>query len=135
MINITTYVQNSNVKGNFQCCYYMKPENTIENGNKSNGKRRQVLRCFPDCLIKISPLEFYGKNIANTQKVFQLLPHLEKKTYLECHLLNEWQGCLVNQEKVNSSLFIWKHHNLQKIHKNIVGKVRVYATRTTNKCS
>ena len=50
-ITIRTYLYTSIAKGNFQCYFYMKPEETIDNGNKSNGRRCQFLYCFPDRVI------------------------------------------------------------------------------------
>ena len=51
-IYIRTYFLTTNVKGNFQCYSYKKPEETIENRNKSNARECQVLKCFLDLLIK-----------------------------------------------------------------------------------
>ena len=51
-ITIRKYLYTSIVEGNFQFYSYLKPEETIDNGNKSNGRGCQFLYCFPDCLIK-----------------------------------------------------------------------------------
>ena len=52
-VNIRTQYYNNNIEGDLKYYSSIKPEETIKNWNKSNGRGRQVLGCFPHCLIKL----------------------------------------------------------------------------------
>ena len=87
-VNIRTQYYNNNIEGDLQYYSSMKPEETINNSNKSNGRGRQVLGCFPYCLIKLH----MWNSPANISQVLQKCTNsknISKRTYLECHRLNE----------------------------------------------